>query len=66
MIAPARLFVFLAALASSLNLSAQGRGPLPETGDLIPAVSGFAEDGSGFPLETLKGHFSVIAFGCLT
>lgn len=62
----ARLFGLLAILASGVTLTAQGRAPMPSPGDPIPSVSGFAEDGSEFPLEHLKGHFTVIAFGCLT
>lgn len=69
MTASSRLFAVFAILASSLSLFAQGRdrGPLPlEPGDSIPAVSGYSAEGEIFPLENLKGGYSVVAFGCLT
>lgn len=64
-----RLLSVFAVLVSSLSLLAQGRdrGPLPlEPGDSIPAVSGYSAEGEVFPLENLKGSYSVVAFGCLT
>ncbi len=69
MIALTRTLLLITAAVLTTNLAAQGRnrGPLPlSPGDVIPNVAGFAEDGSPFELENLKGHPTVIAFGCLT
>jgi cytochrome oxidase Cu insertion factor (SCO1/SenC/PrrC family) len=56
-----------AAIGTCLNAQGRDRGPLPlEPGDSIPAVSGYSAEGKAFPLEDLKGSYSVVAFGCLT
>ena len=38
----------------------------PQIGDPLPDVAGFDADGEQFPLRNLKGHYSVLVFGCLT
>ncbi len=38
----------------------------PAIGEPLPDVSAFDEEGNEFKLSSLKGHYSVIVFGCLT
>ena len=38
----------------------------PQIGDPVPDVAGFDEDGNEFKLRSLKGHYTVLTFGCLT
>ena len=38
----------------------------PQTGDPLPDVAGFDADGNEFRLRSLKGHYTVLTFGCLT
>jgi len=38
----------------------------PDVGDPLPDVSGYDADGKEFKLSSLKGHYSVLVFGCLT
>lgn len=35
-------------------------------GDALPNVSGYDSAGKPFPLQNLKGHYTVLVFGCLT
>ncbi len=39
---------------------------LPRVGSLLPEVSAFDEQGNEFSTGTLRGHYSVLVFGCLT
>jgi hypothetical protein len=38
----------------------------PKLGELIPDIAGFDAEGNDFRLRSLKGHYSVLVFGCLT
>ena len=38
----------------------------PKIGELLPDVAGFDADGNEFRLRSLRGHYSVLVFGCLT
>ncbi len=38
----------------------------PAVGSPLPDVTAFDADGNPFHLGSLKGHYSVIVFGCLT
>ncbi|MDP6718241.1 MAG: hypothetical protein QGF59_06295 [Pirellulaceae bacterium] len=38
----------------------------PQIGDALPDVGGFDEEGNEFKLRSLKGHYTVLTFGCLT
>ncbi len=38
----------------------------PEIGQMLPDLAGFDADGKEFRLRSLKGHYSVLVFGCLT
>ena len=38
----------------------------PKIGELLPDVAAYHADGNTFPLRSLKGHYSVLVFGCLT
>ena len=38
----------------------------PQIGDRLPDVAGYDADGKRFPLRSLKGHYTVLTFGCLT
>ena len=60
-------------LAFSLVADAQprnglGRGgfSLPAVGSTLPDVTVFDEEGEPFTTTSLRGHYSVLVFGCLT
>ena len=38
----------------------------PQIGDPLPDVAGLDAEGHEFPLRNLKGHYTVLTFGCLT
>lgn len=38
----------------------------PQVGDPLPDAAGFDADGKKFNLRSLKGHYTVLTFGCLT
>lgn len=38
----------------------------PQIGDPLPDTAGLDADGKEFKLRSLKGHFTVLTFGCLT
>ena len=38
----------------------------PQIGDPLPDVAGLDADGKEFKLRSLKGHYTVLTFGCLT
>ncbi len=38
----------------------------PQVGDLLPDVVGLDAEGNEFPLRDLRGHYTVLTFGCLT
>lgn len=38
----------------------------PKIGEALPDVEAFDADGKPFRLGSLKGHYSVLVFGCLT
>ena len=64
---------FAAALLLTVStVSAQsprGRGWFsggPKVGDALPDVVAFDADGKEFSLKALRGHYSVLVFGCLT
>ncbi len=38
----------------------------PLIGDLLPDVTIYAADGSPFKMADLRGHYTVLTFGCLT
>ena len=38
----------------------------PKIGDSLPEVSAFDAEGKEFNLSSLKGHYTVLVFGCLT
>jgi len=42
------------------------RQPMPKVGDRLPEVEGYDEAGNPFALRTLRGHHTVLVFGCLT
>ena len=44
----------------------RGGSRLPEAGSLLPEVVALDEDGNDFSLKELRGHYSVLVFGCLT
>ena len=53
--------------------AAGGRGALanfdrnaPKVGELLPDVAGLDADGKPLRLRSLRGHYSVLVFGCLT
>ena len=38
----------------------------PQVGEQLPDITLFRADGSPLKLRDLKGHYSVLVFGCLT
>ena len=38
----------------------------PRIGDLLPALSVYTPDGKEFKTTDLRGHYTVLTFGCLT
>lgn len=38
----------------------------PQIGDPLPDAAGLDSDGNEFQLQSLKGHYTVLTFGCLT
>jgi cytochrome oxidase Cu insertion factor (SCO1/SenC/PrrC family) len=62
-------------LAGSTSLFAQGEGRVPDhefpaqkpaVGDLLPEAVLYAPDGTPVKTATLRGHWTVLTFGCLT
>lgn len=49
----------------SRSFGGSGRSA-PKIGDSLPEVSAFDADGKEFNLSSLKGHYTVLVFGCLT
>ena len=43
-----------------------GRGIFPAVGSVLPDVTVYDEDGKEFSTKALRGHYSVLVFGCLT
>ena len=43
-----------------------GSFSLPKVGDQLPAIGVYDESGNEFSTKTLREHYSVIVFGCLT
>ncbi|MDA7978954.1 MAG: hypothetical protein MPJ50_09320 [Pirellulales bacterium] len=41
-------------------------GQKPQEGETIPNVDVFAADGQPFALESTRGKYTVLVFGCLT
>lgn len=39
---------------------------LPQVGTTLPSVTVFDERGEPFSTDRLRGHYSVLVFGCLT
>ena len=61
---------FLTAGAASGQQNRPGnRGPggeLPAVGSMLPDVTLYDEHGKEFSTTSLRGHYSVLVFGCLT
>ena len=43
-----------------------GRSNFPEVGSLLPDVPIYDDQGDRFSTKSLRGHYSVLVFGCLT
>ncbi len=48
------------------NDNATFRKASPSIGEALPDLSGYDEQGNEFSLDELKGHLTVLVFGCLT
>ena len=48
------------------NDNAIFRKASPSIGEALPDLSGYDEQGNAFSLDELKGHLTVLVFGCLT
>ena len=46
--------------------NAEFREVSPRIGESLPDLAGFDEQGNAFSLDQLKGHLTVLVFGCLT
>lgn len=44
----------------------QGSSRLPAVGTVVPDVNVFDAEGNVFSTKTLREHYSVLVFGCLT
>ncbi len=51
-------------LGNRMSATFDNRGP--KVGDPLPDITIFDAQGQPFRLRSLKGHYSVIVFGCLT
>ena len=49
-----------------LTDNAEFREGLPGLGEPLPDLAGYDEQGNEFSLDQLKGHLTVLVFGCLT
>lgn len=63
--------ILVLALAASASAQRPGRRPsafdqATKVGEMIPDVSGFDASGKPLNLRDLKGHYTVLVFGCLT
>ncbi len=56
----------LAQPGSSGASSRPGGFGLPQVGSALPDVTVFNDDSSEFSTKSLRGHYSVLVFGCLT
>lgn len=65
----------LALLAASLPISASAQQKKseedfvkekPAIGDALPELTVYSPDGTEFKTADLKGHYTVLTFGCLT
>lgn len=68
-----RFLVLAVLLGSTANAVAQGGREDPKwvqekptLGDPFPELTVFTSDGKEFKTSSLKGHYTVLAFGCLT
>ncbi len=43
-----------------------GRSNLPQAGSILPEITVFDDQGNKFSSKSLRGHYSVLVFGCLT
>jgi cytochrome oxidase Cu insertion factor (SCO1/SenC/PrrC family) len=43
-----------------------GGGALPQVGTTLPTITLYDENGQEFSTDSLRGHYTVIVFGCLT
>lgn len=50
----------------TINPLASFAANAPQVGDRLPEVSLFDAGGKPFSLGNLRGHYSVLVFGCLT
>jgi hypothetical protein len=56
-----------ALLAALLGVTLGRESALPPIGDSVPQLTAYDAEGKAFNLaDRLKGHYSVIVFGCLT
>lgn len=46
--------------------NAEFREVSPRLGEPLPDLAGYDEQGNTFSLDQLKGHLTVLVFGCLT
>ena len=70
-LAPLLLVLLVAVACRDLDAQARRRGRrnehrLPEVGAPLPDVVVFDEHGNEFSTRRLRGHYSVLVFGCLT
>jgi len=62
-------FVFLPANASAQRMQQREQAfvrQAPKVGARLPGVSVYSADGNAFNTADLRGHYTVLTFGCLT
>jgi cytochrome oxidase Cu insertion factor (SCO1/SenC/PrrC family) len=62
---------YITSPVSVFNADGSQSGPVDEfcdisPGEMLPEVEAFDDQGSPFSTKTLRGHYSVFVFGCLT
>jgi len=62
-------FLFLPAVASAQGMQQRERAfvrQAPKIGVRLPSLSVYSADGNAFNTADLRGHYTVLTFGCLT
>ena len=60
------MLLVVSASAAAQPPSGRGGFALPEVGTTLPSVKAFDEQGKPFSTDTLREHYTVLVFGCLT
>ena len=63
--------LLMAAFPGAIQAQRRGNNPefernSPAVGERLPDITVFDANGDEFPLRSIKDHYSVVVFGCLT